>query len=314
MNLDLTFRGKYFITGTILCKTGLHIGGSTEGFEIGGVDNTVIRDPITEQPYIPGSSLKGKLRHLLEWSLGENTMADQPYHFTLGEKDKKPTFNPCSCGYCAACVLFGIAPSNDPKTMEVTKEGDALAQLKQDSFAVFAEVNSKTIRIPGPTRLTVRDAFPTDDTLARWKRTLGENVYTELKTENALDRVTAEANPRPVERVPRDSGFGFTMIVDVYNDKDPNLLQHLFTAMSLLEDAALGGGGTRGSGQISFADLKIEFRSVEYYQQGSSIAQQQQKCENLRAALAALDQIKRLQPQPDNHGDQDENISGVPAA
>ena len=56
--------GKIIITGLIELKTGLHIGTSQETLEIGGMDNPVIRDPLTREPYIPGSSLKGKLRSL----------------------------------------------------------------------------------------------------------------------------------------------------------------------------------------------------------------------------------------------------------
>ena len=60
------FNGNYIISGKIKCLTGLHIGGSNNNMEIGGSDNVVIRDAINNLPYIPGSSLKGKLRSLLE--------------------------------------------------------------------------------------------------------------------------------------------------------------------------------------------------------------------------------------------------------
>ena len=58
------FKENYIIQGKIVCKTGLHIGGSSDAIDIGGSDNVIIRDPITGNPYIPGSSLKGKLRFL----------------------------------------------------------------------------------------------------------------------------------------------------------------------------------------------------------------------------------------------------------
>ena len=50
----------------LIVRTGLHIGGSKESFGIGGVDAPVIKNPLTNQPIIPGSSLKGKIRMLLE--------------------------------------------------------------------------------------------------------------------------------------------------------------------------------------------------------------------------------------------------------
>src|SRR3990167_6090530 len=67
-NNGYKFSGKYIVKADLRCVTGLHIGGTDEGFEIGGMDNPVIKDPITGYPYIPGSSLKGKMRSLLEWA------------------------------------------------------------------------------------------------------------------------------------------------------------------------------------------------------------------------------------------------------
>jgi CRISPR-associated protein Csm3 len=57
--------GKIEITGCLELKTGLHIGTSGDFSPIGAVDSIVIRDPVTKQPIIPGSSVKGKMRSLL---------------------------------------------------------------------------------------------------------------------------------------------------------------------------------------------------------------------------------------------------------
>ena len=61
----------YSITGEIHVETGLHIGGSAETMEISGIDNPILRNAADNLPYIPGSSLKGKLRSLSEWVRGE---------------------------------------------------------------------------------------------------------------------------------------------------------------------------------------------------------------------------------------------------
>lgn len=62
---------KIKIQTTITLQTGLHIGGSSENVEIGGVDNPVIKLATRNgQPYIPGSSIKGKMRCLLEQAAG----------------------------------------------------------------------------------------------------------------------------------------------------------------------------------------------------------------------------------------------------
>ncbi len=58
------------LTGMVELLSGLHIGGGDDTMKIGGIDNGVIKDANTDHPYIPGSSLKGKMRSLLEWDAG----------------------------------------------------------------------------------------------------------------------------------------------------------------------------------------------------------------------------------------------------
>ncbi|MBP7368679.1 MAG: type III-A CRISPR-associated RAMP protein Csm3 [Paludibacteraceae bacterium] len=55
----------------IVLKTGLHIGGTNAALNIGGPDNFIVRNPLTNVPYIPGSSLKGKMRALIEIATGD---------------------------------------------------------------------------------------------------------------------------------------------------------------------------------------------------------------------------------------------------
>ena len=56
------------LKGQIELLSGLHIGGGDDTMKIGGIDSQVIKDINTSKPYIPGSSLKGKMRSLLEWN------------------------------------------------------------------------------------------------------------------------------------------------------------------------------------------------------------------------------------------------------
>jgi len=56
------------ITGKVELLSGLHIGGGDDTMKIGGIDNSVIKHANGREPYIPGSSLKGKMRSLLEWN------------------------------------------------------------------------------------------------------------------------------------------------------------------------------------------------------------------------------------------------------
>ncbi|OUO35075.1 type III-A CRISPR-associated RAMP protein Csm3 [Olsenella sp. An290] len=61
---------KILITSTLELKTGLHIGGDDSFSAIGAIDSPVVRDPLTREPVIPGSTLKGKMRSLLARDLG----------------------------------------------------------------------------------------------------------------------------------------------------------------------------------------------------------------------------------------------------
>ena len=81
------------IKKTLICKTGLHIGGSKDDIEIGGLDNPIIRDPMTKLPYIPGSSLKGKLRSILEYKESKVSERGDPHG--------------CMDPRCLICTVFG---------------------------------------------------------------------------------------------------------------------------------------------------------------------------------------------------------------
>jgi CRISPR-associated protein Csm3 len=204
----------------------------------------------------------------MEWSLGNNSFTGNPYHFNAKPAAGMPSFKPCNCGECTACALFGVTPEDGVAEKSPSSSSQAFShevRLKKDDNT---EVG-KMFRITGPTRLTVRDAYPTKKTVDDWEAFLGPNTFTEIKTENALDRVTAEANPRSLERVTAGSEFDFEMIVDVYRPRDKELLQALFSAMALLEDSALGGSGSRGSGRIVFANLEVEYRPIAYYRDGA---------------------------------------------
>jgi len=82
------------ITGSITLLSGTRIGGSDDILQIGGTDLTCIKDPVTGKPYIPGSSLKGKMRSELE-----------RYHGRYGRNPDEP----CGCAMpdCPICRVFG---------------------------------------------------------------------------------------------------------------------------------------------------------------------------------------------------------------
>lgn len=93
---------KIKYTATIELLSGLHIGGTNVAMAIGGPDKFVVRNPIDQKPYIPGSSLKGKMRSLLELALGE-------YEINGGAK-------PCADSKKICGHLFGTAASSEKDT------------------------------------------------------------------------------------------------------------------------------------------------------------------------------------------------------
>jgi CRISPR-associated protein Csm3 len=82
----------YVIRGEIELISPMRIGGSDDVLQIGGTDLTCIKDPVTGRPYIPGSSLKGKMRSSLEKVLGKTNGSE-----------------PCGCAGndCPVCRVFG---------------------------------------------------------------------------------------------------------------------------------------------------------------------------------------------------------------
>ena len=82
------------IKGCIELVTGLHIGAGNEEMQIGGTDNPVVKNPVNRQPYIPGSSIKGKMRSLLEWQAGiVGDTSGKPIGFSdasrIGDEEKR---------------------------------------------------------------------------------------------------------------------------------------------------------------------------------------------------------------------------------
>lgn len=92
----------------------------------------------------------------------------------------------------------------------------------------------------------------------------------ELKYENSLNRITSEAKPRNIERVPVNSKFKLEIVLSIYDEtyatkSDYESLKPLFKPMKLLQDDYLGGSGTRGFGKIEFENITIKERGLEYY-------------------------------------------------
>lgn len=90
-------------------------------------------------------------------------------------------------------------------------------------------------------------------------RQLGLNSATEVKFENTINRMTAVANPRQIERAVRGSEYELSII---YDAEEMNEIEEDFSLISdgmrLLQYDYLGGNGSRGYGKIKFKNLQAE--------------------------------------------------------
>lgn len=242
---ELTFLGKLIVEGEITCVTGLHIGAGKGSLEIGGADNPVVKDAFGV-PYIPGSSLRGRLRSLLEQTSGLAVPSELVY--LSKRRGQEVRIHQSDRPDDEICILFG---RNAGRLDRVTGEPIETAMAT-------------------PARLTFYDAPLLVDSITPQMRENLDDELTEVKSENAVDRITSQANPRTLERVPAGARFSFRIVLDVLCMEDKPLLARVAEAMRLLEDDALGGGGSRGSGRIRFVSLKVAWRGKDYYARGTA--------------------------------------------
>lgn len=213
------------ITGILELVTGLHIGSGNTEMHIGGTDNPVIKHPLTLEPYIPGSSIKGKVRSLLEWELGIVTDGG-PLGFKHIGKFKDMDQSRAK----DILRLFGGAPEGSGQDMRLVEE-------------------------IGPTRLAFWDCSLDKS----WVEEMNARnlLLTENKTENMIDRIRGVAeHPRNTERVPAGARFDFDLTLRTHEDE--NLLPTVLRGLKLLEVTGLGGSGSRGYGKVKFTKLDME--------------------------------------------------------
>lgn len=200
---------KLEITGKIKIMTGLHIGGSKEFSAIGAVDSPVMRDTYSNMPFIPGSSLKGKLRFLLQEKYGKKARDEKTNHNDDDLRVKR---------------LFGS--SNDKKDEKSFKS-----------------------------RLYFSDSFISNE---KDLNKMGIEQMTEVKFENTINRFTAIANPRQIERVISGTEFDMSVIYNADSKEDLREdIKNLKEAFELLEYDYLGGNGSRGYGRVKIENLEL---------------------------------------------------------
>jgi len=250
--------GKMRLTLHLRLMTGMRIGGSDPGLAIGAIDLPVVRDPISHEPIIPGSSLKGKIRSLLE---------------------------KITCEY----EIITKKDSSGRIIRIITKHGNDPDSLTGSTFGVAADKSLKTISsesmeeeviIPTHTRLFVRDGFLTEKSRQQLERSKSylDTEFAEVKVEIGVDRLTGgpqHGNLRQVERVPKGAEFECEIVLDFWDvdlgehsdivsalkDKSTRaskMVRLLALGLQLLECDYLGGSGSRGYGKVKVCPGKMK--------------------------------------------------------
>lgn len=200
-----TILDKIIIKAELKLLTGMHIGKSNDFAPIGAVDSVIITDPLTKQPIIPGSTLKGKLRTMLA-----KLEADGPI-LNTHNKDNN--------------IIKRLFGASEPEIVE--------------------------------SRLQFYDIFMSNAEELKNKET--DLLYTEIKFENTINRTTAIANPRQLERVPAGAKFAFKLVYNCENEEDlKEDIENLAKALKMIQLDYIGGSGTRGYGKIAFSNFEAE--------------------------------------------------------
>lgn len=239
---------KVILRGHLITKTGLHIGGSKSSLAIGGIDNNIIKTA-KGQPYIPGSSLKGKLRSLLARKEGSLFFSERDRLNEIETIQKKQEANTESNVFQNYLSRLEKAKTDDSEGLEYL----------MDLFGFSADAEGEDVI--RHTRLIVRDAL-----LVNIEDEIFKEGFTHAKWENVINRRTGTAeHPRQMERVPVGAEFKMELVYNLYDDvleEDGRLfshLHHILLALKFLEDDFIGGSGSRGYGQVA---VKIDLAST----------------------------------------------------
>lgn len=228
------------IQADLVCETGLHIGNQEGGNPPRGVNAPILQNPVLQlkdsfSPYVSATSLKGKLRNIAEilFECNFNNV------FKVEEEEgKRSELRRHECNdieaakNCPICFLFGSSSGS----------GDINAGTPAERSQNFAG------------RLLFKNAY--------LKGSNGEKAA-ESKTENFIKRLKQEANPRTIERVPRNYIFNLEINCLIYEgENSPTLVDekiaNLIACLRFLEDHYIGGNGSRGYGKISFRNINYD--------------------------------------------------------
>ena len=233
------------IEGYIYAKTGIRIGGNKDTMQIGGIDSPVIKNQINNMPYIPGSSLKGKIRFLLEHKyecfeerkIYKNNVITSKIGEVSGINTKsRVNNNNLNWEYNQIAVMFGH--TNHEKIKANPSYPTRILFQDSNIVGVILDENDLTEKA-------------IDRDIQGLKLKMGSD-FSEAKMEVNIDRLTGTVNtasggPRTLERVPAGTVFDFSVTLRSFRKKE--FEEHkklLLEGLKMLENDSLGGSGSRG--------------------------------------------------------------------
>lgn len=219
---------KIIIKGRITTETGMLVGGTSSAMNIGGTDKIVVRNPLNNQPYIPGSSLKGKMRSLLELSYGYvvSNGNTNPKRLTFeGSEDNEKH---------VTALLFGTAKGDATQRPSriIVRDGNLInveELVKANLDLPFSEVKTEVVI----------------------------DRVTAVASPRTFERVPAGA----------DFNLNLVLNIfegDAFDENE--LVNNTFKSLQLVQDDYIGGSGSRGYGQVKFEVNEVIIRSSAYYQ------------------------------------------------
>lgn len=272
-------------------ETGLIIRFPLPRAKIGGVDVMPMalhkkyfingREEELEVPYIPGSSIKGRMRGLLElkenvelYTDGKITQHFLPLRYRKEVADYVKKYLGTEKPESFIDHVFGYSALHydDLKKALREKYGGNISdeQLEKEATELFSKL--------AVTRLIVYDVYPSNKYVEKKyneKQRLGLTLmlddFLEEKTENRIDRITSAADPRLILRIKPGVEFEGLMRLLIFDRDYPvieDMLRLVFTGIKLVEDTYLGGSGTRGYGKVKFKEINLVLKKASYYQTG----------------------------------------------
>jgi len=228
-----------------------------------------------EVPMVPGSSLKGRMRSLLELALNKLLYSTDgriwlhtrtfngSYRMTLNEIERD-IIQRCEMDEVFGAPAMGLDQLVDGYAEHYARSKGAPRPSEEDKRKAWHEVLTKLAPMLAITRLLVDDMYPTEDyvnTLSdNGRRLISIADFLEEKGENRIDRVTSAADPRQVVRVKPGVVFGGALrllVFDIDKGYVKRNLEIVARGLKFVEETYLGASGSRGYGRVKFRKLNV---------------------------------------------------------